>query len=122
PELARKAEDFLGIATQQWEDITRPLPEGHLIATYTHLMTRVEAKHIDALFDAQPATADTASPTAVSPPSAAGAPPDAVDATRPAVASLPSSASGRGETGGATPPSLTPPSVTPSSPASSGAS
>jgi methionyl-tRNA synthetase len=106
PELARKAEDFLGIPTQQWEDIPKPLPEGHLIATYTHLMTRVDAKHIDALFDAQPATSDT--PTAVSPASAASGRLDAVDATRPSVTSPRASASGRGETAGATPAALTP--------------
>jgi methionyl-tRNA synthetase len=106
PELARKAEDFLGIPTQQWEDIPRSLPEGHLIATYTHLMTRVEARHIDALFDAQPATSDT--PTAVSPPSAASSHVDAADATRPSVTPPRSSESGRGETVSATRPALTP--------------
>ncbi|HXX84420.1 MAG TPA: methionine--tRNA ligase [Casimicrobiaceae bacterium] len=127
PELARKAEDFLGIPTQQWEDIPKPLKEGHLIATYEHLMTRVEAKHIDALFEPQPATPGAASPTApptsaaasrvetadvtpltASPPSAASGGGETVGATPRALNASPSPASGRGETAGSTPPTLTP--------------
>src|SRR5690606_5535133 len=40
------------------QDIGKPLPHGHSVNTYSHLMTRVDAKMLDALFDApaQPAT------------------------------------------------------------------
>jgi methionyl-tRNA synthetase len=96
PELARKAEEFLGIATQQWEDISKPLREGHLIATYSHLMTRVEAKQIDALCDVQPATPDTAAQASASPATPAGGAEQAAAQTTPAAPS-PSPASGRGE-------------------------
>jgi len=115
PELARKAEDFLGIPTQQWEDISKPLREGHLIATYAHLMTRVEAKQMDALFDVQPATPDTAPQAGASPVTRASAaeqaaaaaapatptpPPNAIapqPLTSQALTPAPSPASGRGE-------------------------
>jgi methionyl-tRNA synthetase len=45
-------ETLLNLAPQQWADIERPLPDGHTINPYTHLMTRVDAKMLDALFDA----------------------------------------------------------------------
>ncbi len=54
PELARSAESFLNIRAQTWVDLPRHLPEGHAVNAYTHLMTRVESKQIDALFDVAP--------------------------------------------------------------------
>src|SRR5258706_954344 len=54
PELARSAESFLNIGPQTWVDLPRHLPEGHAVNAYTHLMTRVESKQIDALFDVAP--------------------------------------------------------------------
>ncbi|TMH28304.1 MAG: methionine--tRNA ligase [Betaproteobacteria bacterium] len=65
PAVARSAEEFLGIATQQWQDIVKPLQEGHLIATYSHLMTRVTTRHIDALFDVPPVVIEGVSATPV---------------------------------------------------------
>ena len=51
PALAAQAEAFLNIGPQAWADIARPLPEGHLINNYAHLMTRIDPKQIDALIE-----------------------------------------------------------------------
>jgi methionyl-tRNA synthetase len=51
PSLAASAEQFLGIGPQQWDDIPKQLPEGHRIAAYTHLITRIEPRQIDALLE-----------------------------------------------------------------------
>jgi methionyl-tRNA synthetase len=61
PELARKAEAFLGCAPLRWSDT---LPALKRIARYEHLMTRVEEKQLDALFEAEKET-----PMATTPPS-----------------------------------------------------
>ena len=55
PELAKKAESFLDIPELKWTDSGVLLPAGHSIKDYKHLMTRVEEKQLDALFDALPA-------------------------------------------------------------------
>jgi methionyl-tRNA synthetase len=52
PKLAADAERFLGIAPLQWSDAAKLLPAGHRIREYRHLLTRVEAKQLDQLFDA----------------------------------------------------------------------
>jgi len=52
PALAEKVETFLDIPPLEWTDVWAPLPAGHTIQTYKHLMTRVERKQIDALVDA----------------------------------------------------------------------
>ncbi len=70
PQLATQVEALLNIAPLQWEDVSKPLPHGHQVNPYSHLMTRVDAKMLEALFDApaQPAaaaaTAETAAPAA----------------------------------------------------------
>jgi len=51
PELARRVETFLGVSPMQWEDAQKLLPENHAIGVYSHLMTRVVEKQLDALFD-----------------------------------------------------------------------
>ena len=50
PEIARKVETFLGIKPLGWKDSITPLPTGHRINAYQHLITRVEEKQLDALF------------------------------------------------------------------------
>ncbi len=57
PELAKKAEAFLNLSPLTWVDAKiwageayKPLL-GHRVGTYKHLMTRVEEKQLDALFD-----------------------------------------------------------------------
>ena len=79
PGLAADVEAFLNVAPLTWKDAGAPLPAGHRINEYKHLMTRVDPKQLDALFDlpaAAPAAA-TAAPAkekkAVSAPTAAPA-------------------------------------------------
>ena len=50
PKLAADAERFLAVAPLQWADAGRLLPAGHRISEYRHLLTRVEDKQLDALF------------------------------------------------------------------------
>jgi methionyl-tRNA synthetase len=49
PQLAADVEAFLGVPPLAWADADHLLPEGHTINAYRHLMTRVEAKQIEAL-------------------------------------------------------------------------
>jgi len=63
PQVARQVEALLNVAPLQWADVGVPLPDGHQVNAYAHLMTRVEAKMLDALFEA-PAAA-TAAPAAI---------------------------------------------------------
>ena len=52
PKVAEAVESFLGIAPLTWTDAATPLPTGHTINTYSHLMTRIDPKQIAALVDA----------------------------------------------------------------------
>ena len=52
PKVAEAVEAFLGIAPMTWEAAATPLPAGHTINTYNHLMTRVDPKLITALVEA----------------------------------------------------------------------
>jgi len=51
PHLVKQAEGFLNCELQRWDSATKPLPAGHKINRYEHLMTRVEEKQLDALFE-----------------------------------------------------------------------
>ena len=62
PALAVQVEALLNLQPMQWSDIGTPLPHGHRINAYTHLMTRVDAKMLDDLFEA-PAPAEIAAAT-----------------------------------------------------------
>lgn len=57
PALRERAEEFLRDDLSRWSSAGRALPQGHRIGHYSHLMTRVDPKQIDALFDAHPAPA-----------------------------------------------------------------
>lgn len=59
PALAAQAEAFLQCAPLDWANAAAPLPAGHVVGKYEHLMQRVDAKQLDALFEAP---ADTPSP------------------------------------------------------------
>jgi methionyl-tRNA synthetase len=69
PELARKVELFLNIQPLTWRD-ARTVMNNHVINPYSHLMTRIDPKHIEAMTEANkeslqavpsaPATAKTA--------------------------------------------------------------
>ncbi len=51
PRVAERAERFLNLPAQSWADVARPLPSDRAINAYQHLMTRVEDKQLDALFN-----------------------------------------------------------------------
>jgi methionyl-tRNA synthetase len=51
PQLAQAAELFLNCAPLTWESAGASLGDGHLIAEYKHLMQRVDAKQLAALFE-----------------------------------------------------------------------
>jgi methionyl-tRNA synthetase len=67
PALAENIEKLLDIAPLQWADVNTPLPHGHKVNPYSHLMTRVEAKMLDALFE--PPAQTTSPATAAATPS-----------------------------------------------------
>ncbi|HEX8886292.1 MAG TPA: methionine--tRNA ligase, partial [Noviherbaspirillum sp.] len=72
PALAQQVETLLNVGPLQWSDVGTPLPTGHRINTYSHLMTRVEPKMLDALFDAPAAAAAPVAAPADEAPAAAG--------------------------------------------------
>jgi methionyl-tRNA synthetase len=59
PKLAADAERFLNLPDQKWADAGKRLSEGHRVNEYRHLLTRVEEKQLDKLFDTQPAPQPT---------------------------------------------------------------
>ncbi len=59
PELAAQAEAFLKSGPLNWTNAADPLPQGHQVGEYKHLMQRVDAKQLDALFE-PPAPSATA--------------------------------------------------------------
>ena len=72
PEVARQVEALLNVEPMQWRDAGAALPDGHRINSYAHLMTRVEPKMLDALFDAPapavaPAAAAETAPAGIEP-------------------------------------------------------
>ncbi|MGH8427357.1 MAG: methionine--tRNA ligase [Gammaproteobacteria bacterium] len=52
PMTAAKVEAFLNVAPLTWADIEKPLPAGHRINPYEHLMTRVDPERIAAMLEA----------------------------------------------------------------------
>jgi methionyl-tRNA synthetase len=60
PQVASQVEALLNVAPLQWSDIDQPLADGHCINAYAHLMTRVEPKMLDALFEPPAAAAPVA--------------------------------------------------------------
>jgi len=52
PSVALSAETFLRLDHElSWSDVGNHLSAGHKIGSYSHLMTRIDPKQIDALFD-----------------------------------------------------------------------
>jgi len=51
PHLAAQAERFLNVPALAWPDAATLLPGGHRINEYRHLLTRVEEKQLERLFD-----------------------------------------------------------------------
>jgi methionyl-tRNA synthetase len=62
PSLAADAEALLNIAPLRWGDAWQHLPTGHKINPYRHLMTRVDPKQVQALFETEAASPAPAAP------------------------------------------------------------
>jgi methionyl-tRNA synthetase len=60
PALAAQAEAFLRCGALDWTNAAQPMPVGHAVGEYKHLMQRVDAKQLDALFEAAPEPAPAA--------------------------------------------------------------
>jgi len=58
PTLAEQVESLLNIAPLQWGDVYNALPDQHIVQAYAHLMTRVEPKMLDDLFEPPAAPAE----------------------------------------------------------------
>ena len=52
PALATQVEGFLKIEPLSFANISQPMPTGHVIGSYQHLMQRVDIKQLEALFEA----------------------------------------------------------------------
>jgi methionyl-tRNA synthetase len=65
PALAFDAESLLNFGAMQWSDAHSLLPDGHRIGAYQHLLTRVDPKQLEALFDIEK---ELATVTTVTPP------------------------------------------------------
>src|SRR5258708_21875326 len=63
PDLVRDAEVFLRCKLDPWTSPLTPLPAGHKINRYQHLMTRVEEKQLDALFEPTPEKSKMSAPS-----------------------------------------------------------
>ena len=55
PATVEKVRVFMNLPATDWAALASPLPEGHQINAYQHLLTRVDPKQLDALFDLPPA-------------------------------------------------------------------
>jgi methionyl-tRNA synthetase len=74
PATAERAAAFLNLSDrkQDWAALAQPLAAEHAVGTYQHLMTRVDPKRLDALFDLPAEAAASADPAAA--PAAEAAP------------------------------------------------
>jgi methionyl-tRNA synthetase len=69
PALAAQVEPFLKVAPFTWNDLGTLLAPGHTIAPYSHLMTRIDAKQVAALVEAN--KVDTSPELTIEPPTPA---------------------------------------------------
>jgi methionyl-tRNA synthetase len=58
PETAARVGQFLGVDLSRWDRLSTPLPAGHRIGAYTHLLQRVDPRQMDALFGLEAAAPD----------------------------------------------------------------
>ncbi|MBI3715489.1 MAG: methionine--tRNA ligase [Betaproteobacteria bacterium] len=63
PELKKQVEVFLRDDLSEWKSVATPLPAGHVISQYKHLMSRIDPKQIDTLLE-PPAAAKSEAPPA----------------------------------------------------------
>jgi len=83
PATLEKVRAFMNLPATDWAALASPLPEGHQINAYQHLLTRVDSKQLDALFDVAPAPTPADAPaTAVKATGAKGAAPAPVKAAQ----------------------------------------
>ncbi|MDR3221849.1 MAG: methionine--tRNA ligase [Candidatus Accumulibacter sp.] len=66
PKVAEAVETFLGVAPLAWDDVSASLPAGHAINAYNHLMTRIDAKLVVTLVEANKESLSPASETLAS--------------------------------------------------------
>ena len=71
PALAAQVEAFLAVPELSWAGEWEALPAGHSIQAYSHLMTRIDRKQIDALLEAN---RESLAPTATEPAKTASSP------------------------------------------------
>ncbi len=62
PKVAADVESFLGVPPLAWHDAKALLPAGHTIKPYRHLMTRIDPKQVQALFEVESAPATPVAP------------------------------------------------------------
>ncbi len=74
PATLEKVRAFMNLPATDWAALATPLPEGHQINAYQHLLTRVDPKQLDALFDLPPAEIPAAATKAASTKATAAAP------------------------------------------------
>ncbi len=67
PRLAENVERFLNIAPLAWSDSAKLLEGGHVVNEYKHLMTRLDAKQIAALVEANKENLQATAPAATMP-------------------------------------------------------
>jgi methionyl-tRNA synthetase len=82
PDLTRRVAAFMNLTATDWSALATPLPEGHRINAYQHLMTRVDPKQLDALFEAPAAAAPAAATAAGAAPGTAADAPAAAAAAK----------------------------------------
>jgi methionyl-tRNA synthetase len=77
PQVREKVEKFLNCNLRTFEDALQPLPAGHSINSYSHLMTRVDEKQLDALLDIEKEAAKvtTSTPHPATPAKSGATPP-----------------------------------------------
>jgi methionyl-tRNA synthetase len=66
PSLAQQVEAFLNTSVSDWNEVNKPMPMGHVVNNYRHLMIRVDERQLEALFEfpkeATPVTAPAPTP------------------------------------------------------------
>ncbi len=87
PEVAKQVEALLNVAPLQWAHVNTPLPHGHRVNAYAHLMARVDPKMLEGLFDKpEPVVATNAAPPSQpSPSKGEGAVSGAIEALAPEI-------------------------------------
>jgi methionyl-tRNA synthetase len=96
PETAEKVREFLNLTKDQMKWGQHAFfPSGHVINPYSHLMTRVDPKQLDALFEKEKEAAPAAPTTARQSKAVASAPRSASNSATPAAAkAVPAAAAG----------------------------